>query len=407
MSTKRILFIVRSFQHSSPQPIRFQKITSFLKEYYDIHILMLHHGKGEEVQNEEGLTIHKLPYSKLGKLINKEISHNTNSSTIQRKEGRTSLFKQILIKIKLRSIIFPDSLIFEIKRLRKKLKSLIVNHNYDIIVGSSFPHTILMLSATAKKVKPTVKWIHDLGDPLYSPRNGYRIRAILSYIYERNYSKHINSLVVTNTATKEYYTERYKRYNNDNVHVVRQGADIEPYLICSKVFSFPLKMVYAGTFYDRLREPFTLYKALSKHNDTVVLDLYGQISKRHLPKTRTKNIVFWGSTPYNVILEKYKNSDIVLFVDNAYGLQTPGKVFEVIATQKPILCIYQNVNSASIEIFKKIPYVFVCDNSVESITETLKLMFEAIENKTIKFDYNLLNLSWKKRAFEYRAIIEN
>lgn len=407
MSKQPILFIVRSFQHPAPQPIRFQKITSFLKDDYDIHILMLHYGNSEEIQIDEGLTIHKLPYSKIGKWINKESTSKNDSSTAKGGKRKTSLIQMFLSKIKVRSLVFPDPLIFEIKRLRKKLQELLVKYNYDIIVGSSYPHTTLILSAKAKRIKPNLRWIHDIGDPFYSPKNGYRFRAFFSYLYESYYCKNVDCLVVTNQATKKYYVERYKHYNDTNVQIVTQGADIEPQTVTPKSITFPLKMIYAGTFYDRLREPFALYEAVALNSKTISLDLHGRIAIKHLPNKSISNISFFGPTPHKTILEKYKNCDVVLFIDNAYGLQTPGKVFEVIAIQKPILCIYQNEESASIDIFRKIPYAFITKNNVDSINETLNKIFDSLKDNSILFKYDLNNFSWKNRASEFKNILEN
>jgi hypothetical protein len=58
-------------------------------------------------------------------------------------------------------------------------------------------------------------------------------------------------------------------------------------------------------------------------------------------------------------------------MDNDTGFQVPGKTFELLAFDKPILFIYMNEASDTLNYLKNEPGVFCCQNKAKAIIEAL------------------------------------
>ena len=101
---------------------------------------------------------------------------------------------------------------------------------------------------------------------------------------------------------------------------------------------------------------------------------------------------------------EYLKADIIVFIDNAYGIQVPGKTIELLAFNKPILFISSNGQSASIKYFQSCQNFLKVENtykSIEQILNSLKIMFEpeTITGKDISGYY------WQNLIPKYLPII--
>jgi hypothetical protein len=365
--------------------------------------------KGEKFLEEHynGVTLFKQPYSFLGSKLYPGVS-SSSKAVNSNKKGHFRIFKNFGSKFKLKSLIFPDPLIFEYPRLRAKLKELVVKNNYDIIVGSSVPYTTLMLAGFVRKINEDIKWIHDIGDPLYPSMNGYKVRSKLACYFERYYTKSVNVLVVNNGPTKAYYIARYNNFNENNIVIIPQGCDLQekPAEIPNRSDDI-IRIIYAGTFHDILRKPFSVYKAVGDMGNLIKLDLYGLIPEKHQPGEKYDNIVYRGSAVHEHILEQYSKSDIILIIDNSIGIQTPGKVVEVIGAYKPILFVYENENSPTLEYLRNVPYAFSCRNESNEIKLKIEEIITKIKRNEVLYDFSIQNLSWRERASEYKNLLNN
>jgi glycosyltransferase involved in cell wall biosynthesis len=412
-SKKKILFFIpRYLKLSDPTSVKFRHILPDLSGENEIHVLCFYRGTVQNKVSEDNLTIHQIPYSKMGR----KIFVKSGVKIIQngkKQEYKSSSLRRLSGKLKGWALFFPDPLIVEYFSIKRALQSLISEHDFDIVVGSANPHTTQMFASYAKKIKPGIIWIQDIGDPFKSPYDRYltvKILSFLGFLYEKKCAKYIDYLIVTNEATKKYYVRRYKPYREDNVAIHRHGAVIldqnKERPMIKRNDKLPLKLIYAGTFYDGFREPYHLYSALKKLKDDFELDLFGSIPYRHLPQDNQGNIFYKGSLSYKDLQERFGSSDIIVYIDNAYGLQTPGKSYEVLCKYKPVLCIYENDNSPILELYRKIPFVFMCKNNENEIITALKDLKEKISHGQVDFEYDISLFSWEKRVSEYDNILD-
>jgi glycosyltransferase involved in cell wall biosynthesis len=412
----KILFVVRSFSKNGPQPLRFQKILEYLKKENEVHVLEIHHNK-EISKFENGIWHHWMEYSPLGKQINpkSELKPNLlNSSNNARVNIKARIKKCI------RKLFFPDTVIFEKKRLRRKVIELIKIHNYDSIIASGFPFTTMVLSEIVKKNFPTIQFIYDIGDPFYNNSQNGIIKDYFAKKFELKYLKNIDKLVVTNNLTRQHYLTNFGRViSSGQIVIIQQGVTIEsPLIQNNKEYStiapgsvVDLKLVYAGQLYIKLREPFHLYNAIERWNGQtkfpkIELQMYGSISNVFKPVIKhSSRILFFDNVSNSEVIEAYLKSNIIVFLDNAFGMQTPGKVFEVAAVGKPILFISDHRNSPAYEVVKDFNHIYLCNNNSDAIIDTIRSIKLDVDNDSVQKIRE--EFSWRSRAEQYSRLLNN
>ena len=101
-------------------------------------------------------------------------------------------------------------------------------------------------------------------------------------------------------------------------------------------------MVYAGRFYRKMRDPSGLYTAVQLFSaGEVILKVFGNIQEKYLPPASDPRFITGGAVPAGELAREYEQADLVIYLDNAYGVQVPGKVYEVLAVNRPVLYICQ------------------------------------------------------------------
>ena len=128
-----------------------------------------------------------------------------------------------------------------------------------------------------------------------------------------------------------------------------------------------LRIAYLGDYNPAFRNLRPLYNACSKM-DGISLTIAG-----HGPDYRSlPNIRVLPRIPQDRALEIENDSDVIICVCNKRGTQIPGKVFYKSSSDKHILiAVEQEMHDEMCRYFESYNRFTVCDNTRESITETL------------------------------------
>ncbi len=277
------------------------------------------------------------------------------------------LFRALKARAKA-SIPFDKSFIWALKS-RKILLDILERESFDIVISSSPPFGPLFLGNYLKnKFNDNIKHIADLGDPwsFASDRKLSSLMFSLVAYLERHCLGKADWILVTTRRTLEKYRDLGIIGSTQNTTVIYQAADIQT----CPVQDASHDLVYTGMFYEGIREPFNLYKAcsLAKRKLTIA----GPISARFMPESEdTASVEFLGNLARPAALELQKSAKILVFIDNKNSTQLPGKIFEYMATGRPIICIGSSQKSPIRELdFSDYPIVF----SEDSIDEILRSM---------------------------------
>lgn len=410
----KLLFVVRAYSTTGAQPNRFRQLHKHLKSRFEIHVLELTHGVGG-IRVEERIIIHSLEYSKLGKLLNpdKKRASLANSSDVKNPLDSA----RILIKKLIRNLLFPDSVVPEAFRIRKEVRRLVSIYGFRLIVVSAFPFTTLCSIGGLRKIFK-VKIVLDIGDPFYSNSDNGSLRDLLARQFEKHYLKEIDALVVTNANTKTHYLTTFNnQIQTESVYIVEQGVNEEFIRAVNMVTSeanrnsSDIRLVYAGQLYRKLREPFNLYKAVEICNSScsgikISLHMYGTYNKDFYPRGGvSENIKMMGQVSFEEIVKVILGADIVVFIDNAFGLQTPGKIFELALLKKHVLFISDNLDSPASSVARSYNHFHFTGNSPMQIAQAIDKILssgEVPEQETLN-----KNFLWEKKADEYTKVFDS
>ncbi len=377
----RLLFVVRNYSGIGAQPIRFRQIIGHLSPENEVHVLELTHDC-EGVRYEAGITIHTLRYSRIGRILNPRVAAISPAGKGAGKGKSVARIKRFV-----RSILFPDSLVTEALRLRNSVLRLAGDLDCDAVIVSAFPFTTLVC-LKALKEKMGTKTVLDAGDPFYKNSKNGLIKDLLAREFEKHYLKYADSLVVTNKVTREHYLNSFpEQLQPDRVKIIPQGVS-ESFLgllrkerrgISRTDHGGQIIIVYAGQLYRRMREPFELYRAVTEmSNDNtagpgIVLHMYGSYSREFVAGYGNSGcIVFQGHISQEKLTDVYLNSDAVIFLDNAYGMQTPGKIFEIALLGRPVLFISDREQSPAREVIKDLDHFVITENKSGKIIPALR-----------------------------------
>jgi hypothetical protein len=283
--------------------------------------------------------------------------------------------------------VFPDPDIFLIFFLRKKVNRIIAKNNIDIIIISIIPYSLLVLLNSIKSKYKDIEVIVDMSDPLScSVVSKYKFAIFIKRHYEKKYLSKIDKLIVLNQEIKDYYSQFVSA---DKIYIIEQGIDD-----CKVGKSDSIipknKMIYTGSFYKHLREPFVFYQALIELKLDSKLLLIGNIKKAFLPKAK-ELYNYVPQVPYFDLDAYYKECSIIIFFDNFYGIQVPGKLLEILNYPQPILFIYDNSDSPSFKYINDYDGVFIVKNEISEIKrEVLRI----ISIKHIHYSRDISKYKW-------------
>ncbi|OFL82302.1 MAG: glycosyltransferase family 4 protein [Fusobacterium varium] len=217
-----------------------------------------------------------------------------------------------------------------------------------------------------------------------------------------------------------FYNYLISKYDKKKMELITNGIDdyILDYfknkeIVITKKNKY--KILYAGNI-GIAQDIKILVEFAKKYKSKVEITIIGKGSQESLIKNlimenQIENIQLISSVPRNELLEKYEEADI-LFLQlkdiKMFEKTIPSKIFEYLASQKPILYGVEGVAKKILkeEFYRK--YYFKA-NDVEDLIETFENLVKDIEeNKYIKPDLEKLinNYSRKKLSINYADKIE-
>ncbi len=390
-----ILFLLNLLEIPAPRHIRAKRIGAEIRKIETLHYLSFKIANNPDVPNNSILINYS--FISLGSRSFLELEKHKSKIGIY--------FYKIINRIFLR-FSFPDVIVWEQKKLKKNLKKIIEEKKIDVVVAFVMPYGLLEVGEYVKELG--CKWIVDIGDPISNnvakKNDGKEFKRLN---YEKKHLGIADAIITTNDETTDYYRKMFSENKNQIIESVYAGIPEEFLNIEKKELSEKtVKMIYAGIFYtDGVRDPSNLIEVIENNEFSgkeIVLSVYGC----HLDKfSNYKNVNFKREKiPQKELFEKYKESDLLLFVDNKSSIQVPSKLFELLALKRPVVFIYYDKNSPSVKIAENYSHVFLSQNKKEEIIGTISKCLENYKN--IKFDYPSEENTWNKRAEKFIKIIQ-
>lgn len=307
----------------------------------------------EELVKEipEGIKVLKQPIKepyRVASLFSKNKSKSLSAGIIPQAR-KQSLLDKVLLWIR-GNFFIPDARIGWVAPSVSYLKKYIQEYNINTVITTGPPHSMHLIGCQLKE-QLNIKWIADFRDPWTTI--GYHKELKLT---KKSIDKHItlesrvlttaDEIIVTSKSTKK----EFAALTTKPITVITNGYDVEYVGRITRDEKFSL--AHIGSFLSN-RNPRVLWKAiveLRKENkefkEAFQLKLIGKISQEiqdviaefHLEEC-TLNL---GYVSHHEALIEQRKSQVLLLVEidsEDTKAIIPGKLFEYMAAERPILAI--------------------------------------------------------------------
>lgn len=244
--------------------------------------------------------------------------------------------------------------IFFVQKILWVLKVIVMvfcdKKKYDIIVSSYSPISSLLIGYCVKSISMKSFWICDFRDLWFE--NPYVKLGVIKTAFAYFLQKYVFFLKCNLiTTTSEPFASSLKRISGSTaVRVVYNGFDLDSYNTCMERVngSNVLEVIHTGTVYTGKRNPKPFFMAIKSllirgnlMPSNFKLSFLGDRLGNIVPLAIEYDLECMLNTPGQIdrkmCFEAQKNADFLLLLSSNDPGIVPGKVFEYISANKPIL----------------------------------------------------------------------
>lgn len=400
---KKILYIAFYYNHTNEiASKRLQGISKYLPKFGFEPIVIVPKTANPTVEFDS-VRVVETPYEDMISkfLPNKKGAETKNEVTSQDKENR---FVSKAISTAGEIFAYPDGMKYWKKPAFDKCCEIIENENISAIISSSFPVTSHLIAHDLKE-KYDIPWISDLRD-LWNLNPYINHTPIRNYFEKKLEIKTFENVDILTTTTPLAKETLQGLHPTKKIVSVVSGYDAKEFKnITQTEFTDRLTLMYAGSLYAGKRDPSILFQAIDELlnedkivKDEIAVDFYGDTANLEELCEKyglSSNVGIHGKISHEDVLQKQANSDVLLLIswmDENERMFIPGKVYEYIASKKPVLSIGYPEGSLK-ELIEKTNIGY----HVSTVDETKK----AIYDYYYKYNNNELKYSGNEFADEY------
>jgi glycosyltransferase involved in cell wall biosynthesis len=298
----------------------------------------------------------------------------------------------------LKYLFIPDEAVIWLPFALLKGFALNKENRYEVIISSGFPFTCHIIGYILKRLNGDIPWIVDYGDPwvanpvLPMPKwRSYTDKKLESRIL-----KSASRIVVTTRETKKHYLSLYPFLRNENIRVISQGFSPEEYNEVSPETTNKFRIVHTGKFY-KANEPIIFFETLKQLKQiwkdleiVIAASLVNDDCKIYAKNNDLSEIVrFVGFVPHQRAIALQKGASLLLLMGHRGGVQVPGKLYEYIAAQRPILSIKYDEADLGSKLVEKLNRGSTVQNNPQMIKSSLINLHNLWKNKNLDSRFNL------------------
>lgn len=345
-------------------------------------------------------------------------STNTISSGIIPNKRKQSFLDKFLLYIR-GNFFIPDARVGWVKPSVSYLENYLKTNPVDLIITTGPPHSLHLIGLELKK-RLNCKWFADFRDPWTTI--GYHKELKLT---QASKEKHINlesevlntanHILVTSPTTKK----EFSKLTSKPISVITNGYDVE--YIEKKPMDSKFSIAHIGSFLSD-RNPRIFWKALSeliKENkdfrEDFELKIIGKVSKEILDVISEFKLSDYlnnlGYLSHNEALIEQKSSQVLLLIEidseDTIGI-IPGKLFEYMAAERPILAIGPENADFSVILKETNSGTFFTYEQKDEIKEQILKLYQLFKQNELKvYAMGLQYYSRKKLTEKLANIIKN
>jgi glycosyltransferase involved in cell wall biosynthesis len=255
-----------------------------------------------------------------------------------------------LMRSALRDLVYvPDRYVLWLPRALRVGRELVERWRPDVILASGPPNSVL-LGAYLLARRTGVKLVLDIRDPWLD--NNYVPRSRMRTLLERPLEQRALAAAAGFVTVTEPWTRAYSARFGVPAETVYNGWDPRDFDGIDAAYvpgPGPLVILHAGSIYVGRRDPTPLFaamRALGLGPDDVRVRFVGADADQVMPLAEANGVAaaveVRGRVPYHEALAEQMRADVLLLLqwaDPSDHANLPGKLFEYLASQRPILDI--------------------------------------------------------------------
>jgi len=292
-------------------------------------------------------------------------------------------------------VLFPDVRTEWFPFGAAALRKLLSRHRYDVIISSHEPGVTLLIGLAAKR-RWQLPWLVDLGDPLVGLRS-LRWRERLDLALERAICRRADGIVVTCPDMVQLLLQRHGSVIGPcalraKLGVVSQGfSPSDAQSNGTQVTGWPdaaeshlgpadnrtFTLLFTGTFHSPFRDPRALADALAELGYADLrLVFAGNTGPLDTLRTRLGDRVrVLGMIDHLDCLALQQRATMLLSAGTARPYQVPGKVFEYLGANRPILHLTVGEVDPSAILIQRLRRGLAVPDERTAIAEALRLAY--------------------------------
>lgn len=358
------------------------------------------------------------PYQFYRKLIGAGKDERINAGFLSEKKAPGLAQK---FSIWLRGNFFiPDARKFWIKPSIKFLTDYLKSHPVDAIISTGPPHSMHMIALGVIK-RTGLPWLADFRDPWTNI--DFYDQLMLSSFADRRHRKMEQQVIKTAdrlVTVSPSWEDDFKKLGAHNTTVITNGFDPGDFPAVSLKKPAKFILTHIGSL-NKDRNPEFLWKVISElissneeFRQNILIRFIGKTDISVFEALEKYHILEYSEKveylPHDKALELSSESAVLLLLinntPNAMGI-IPGKVFEYLASGRPILCIGPPEGDSS-GIIRETKAGHVVDfNDEKSLRTTILKQFENYQQNNITENFHLINkFSRKNLAGDIARILD-
>ena len=347
---KKVIYIAFNYNHDTGiASKRLRGVSKYLPSFGWQPIVIVPRTSNETVELDNVRVI-ETDYQDM---ISKFMRKSNNTGRKREVSGRDQSNKLVSKGLSIAGEIFayPDSMKYWKKPAVEAASEIIENEDIDAIMSTSSPITAHIIAHDLKE-KYDIPWVADLRD-LWNLNPYINHNFIRRHFEKRLEMKTFRNVDALTTTTELAKTTLQSIHPDKRIECVVSGFDPEDFEKTKQTEnSERLTLMYAGSLYSGKRDPSILFDAIGQlieegkiDSGKIVLDFYGD--ETNLAELSRKyniegNVNIHGRITQGEVLQHQMNSDVLLLIswmNESEKMFIPGKVYDCIGCQKPILSI--------------------------------------------------------------------
>ena len=413
---KKILYIAFYYNHDNEiASKRLQGLAKYLPKYAFEPVVIVPKSENPTV-HFEGVRVIETEYVEMADKFLHRTPNNSNND--MKRPSKPNTFTSKLIHLAGEVFAYPDGMKYWYKPAFEKCCEIIENEDIHGIISSSFPITAHTIAHDLVK-RYNIPWIADL-------RDLWNLNPYISHFFIRDYfekrleRKTFENVSVLTTTTDLARDTLQTLHPTKKIISVVSGYDPDDFKgLDNEKKDSKLHFMYAGSLYDGKRDPSILFNATKQLIDenkidenNISIDFYGDTNnlEKLSKEYNLENIVnIYGRINHREVLQNQANSDVMLLIswmNEKEKMFIPGKVYEYMASKKPVLSIGYKEGSLK-ELIKKTNIGYHVSDT-KNAKKAIYDYYNKYMNNELKFSGNefILEYSMENTAKNYAKILE-